>query len=206
MKLYSLLTTIVMLFLSLQNSAQGLLLGIKAGVNFDRTQGEHLDGNFNGYFLGGAYAGLSFSAFKIQIETLFSQSNIATGSTFHDAFKQYVNTNVTDLKEGSFKMNELSIPLTVGYRLLPKLLWLQAGVQYTGVVSINDVHDYLQESKRVFTSGYLSGVIGAELTLPLNLNAGARYVIGITDRNKTDVPEHWRTNHIQVHVGYSFIK
>ncbi len=103
-------------------------------------------------------------------------------------------------------MNELSIPVLVGFNILPKLLWLQAGPQYTGVVSINDVDGFVKETKDVFKSGYLSGVVGAELELPFSLNAGVRYIFGISDRNNTNVNETWRSSHFQIHVGYSFMK
>ena len=186
--------------------AQSLILGIKAGATFDKTQGKNLDSKFSGYFLGGAYAGVRFTAIKVQAELLFSQSKVTTGDNFKNAFGNYVSGAASGIKEGTFKMNELSIPVLVGFNILPKLLWLQAGPQYTGVVSINDVDGFVKETKDVFKSGYLSGVVGAELQLPFSLNAGLRYIFGISDRNNTNVNETWRSSHFQIHVGYSFLK
>jgi hypothetical protein len=186
--------------------AQSLRLGIKAGVNFDKTQGRHLDGAFSGNFLGGAYVGVGFQKVRIQAEALFSQSTVTTGDNFKDAFTSYLSENAHNLREGTFRMNELSIPVLVSFNVVPKLLWLQAGPQYTGVVSINDVNSFLKESEDVFKTGYVSGVVGAELELPLSLNAGLRYVFGISDRNNTNVSEAWRTSHFQVHVGLSLFK
>lgn len=189
-----------------KTQAQSLILGIKAGATFDKTQGDNLDGKFSGYFLGGAYAGVRFTAVRVQAELLFSQSRVYTGDNFGSAFKDYVTGAGAGIKEGTFKMNELSIPVLVGFNVVPKLLWLQAGPQYTGVVSVKDVNGLVRETKDVFKNGYLSGVVGAELQLPFSLNAGLRYIFGISDRNNTNVNETWRTSHFQLHVGYSFLK
>jgi hypothetical protein len=189
-----------------QSNAQNLRLGLKAGVNMDKTQGSHLNDDFKGYFMGGAYLGLQFSKVRIQAEALFSQSQITTGDNFNDAFKQYIQDGKQDLKNGTFKMNELSIPLIIGFNLIPKFLWIEAGPQYTAVVSIQDENDLLKEPERVFKKGYVSGAAGVTMELPLNLNAGVRYIFGISDRNNSDVPDHWKTSHIQIHIGYSFMK
>lgn len=192
--------------LPLESNAQNFRLGIKIGANMDKTQGTHLGNDFSGYFLGGAYAGVQFTKVRIQAEALFSQSQITTGDNFNEAFKQYIRDGKQDLKGGTFKMNELSIPVLVGFNIVPKFLWIEAGPQYTAVVSINDVDGFLKESKDVIKSGYMSGLVGASVELPFSLNAGVRYVFGLSDRNNTDVPEHWKTSHIQIHVGYSFMK
>lgn len=185
--------------------AQKLLLGIKAGVNLDRTAGDHLDGKFAGSFLGGAFVGVKFSKVKVQGELLFSQGKVSTGDNFGSAFKQYLKDGVSEAKEGTFKMNELSIPVMVGFNIVPKLLWIQAGPQYTGVVSVKDVDGLVKETKDVFKNGYLSGVVGAELELPFSLNAGVRYIFGISDRNNTNVSDSWRTSHFQIHVGFNIL-
>lgn len=185
--------------------AQKLLLGIKAGVNLDRTTGDHLDEKFSGYFLGGAYAGVRFNKVKVQADLLFSQSKVTTGDNFKSAFGNYLSDNAAAIREGTFKMNELSIPVTVGFNVLPKLLWIHAGPQYTGVVSIKDVDGFVKETKDVFKNGYLSGVVGAELQLPFSLNAGVRYIFGISDRNNTNVSDAWRTSHFQIHVGLGIL-
>ncbi|WP_118973239.1 outer membrane beta-barrel protein [Taibaiella koreensis] len=188
-----------------QTQAQKLLLGLKAGVNLDRTGGDHLDGKFAGSFLGGAFVGVKMTKIKVQGELLFSQGKVTTGNNFGDAFKTYLKDGVSSAKEGTFKMNELSIPVTVGFNLLPKLLWIHAGPQYTAVASIKDVDGLVKATKDVFKSGYLSGVVGAELELPFSLNAGIRYIFGISDRNNTNVSDSWRTSHFQIHVGFNIL-
>lgn len=195
-------------FFSFQNNsqAQNLRLGAKIGANIDRTSGDDLNSNFGGYFLGGIYGGVQISKIRVQAELLFSQTTISTGTNFRTAFHDYINTNVGSVQNGTFKMTELSIPVVIGINLVPKLVWLELGPQYTSVVSIQDKNSFLKETENVFKKGYFSGFIGLGLELPFNLNVGARYVMGISDRNNTNVKDSWRTNHVQVSLGYSFMK
>src|SRR5690606_11374836 len=186
--------------------AQNLDLGIKAGAGFNQTNGPSLQGEFNGNFVGGAFLGIRSAKIKIQAEALFSQSTVVTGSSFNEAFNQYIRESSQDLQEGNFKMNELSIPLTVGIRVVPNLLWVELGAQYTRIVSVNDVNSFLKASEDVFKNGYTSAVIGLSADLPLKLNLGARYLYGLSNRNKSEVDEKWGTSQIQIHVGYSFLR
>lgn len=200
-----LLAAILAPFQSFAQSATHLRLGIKAGANFDQTQGEHLETNFSGYFFGGAYAGLQFTRVRIQAEALFSQNTITTGAGFKDAFQNYLSEKGEQLKSGTFKMNELSVPILVSFNVIPKLIWIEAGPQYTAVVSIKDIDGFVTNVEDVVKNGYVSGVVGASLELPLNFNVGVRYVFGLTDRNNTSVPDNWKSSHIQASVGFSFL-
>lgn len=205
-KITSLVLLLAAGLLPYQSGAQNFRLGLKVGANMDRTAGDDLENSFNGFIFGGAYAGVQFTKVRVQAEALFSRSTITTSDNFKNAFKDYLSSSAQNLRNGTFRMNELSIPVMVGFNLVPKLLWIEAGPQYTAVVSIKDVDGFLAESERVFKTGYVSGMVGASLELPFSLNAGLRYVFGLSDRNNTDVPEHWKTSHIQLHVGYSFLK
>lgn len=178
-------------------------LGIKAGANFDQTQGEHLQSDFSGYFFGGAYAGFQSTRIRVQAEALFSQNTITTGNGFKDAFQNYLSEKATQLKSGTFEMNELSVPILVGFNIIPKFLWIEAGPQYTKVVSIKDLDGFVTNVEDVVKTGYVSGLAGVTVELPLNLNVSVRYVFGLSDRNNTDVPGFWRTNHIQASAGFS---
>lgn len=186
--------------------AQSLELGIKAGAGFNQTSGPSLEGDFKGNFLGGVYGGVRLAKLKIQVEALFSQTTMVTGSSFNSAFHQYINESAQGVKEGTFKLNELSIPLTVGIRVAPKVLWAELGVQYTGVVSVKDVNSFLKASEDVFKNGYMSALVGVRADLPFKLNVGARYVYGLSNRNNSQVDEKWGTSQIQIHVGYSFLR
>lgn len=179
-------------------------LGIKAGVDFDRNEGVHLKEEFKGYFLGGAYLGFQVFRVRIQAEALFSQNTITTGPNFKEAFKNYISENGERLSSGTFKVNELSIPLIFGYSLIPHGLWIEVGPQYTSVISVNDVDEFLKDVDQVLETGYVSGLVGLGIELPLNLNLDVRCIFSISDRNQADVPEHWRNERIQAAIGLTF--
>jgi hypothetical protein len=70
------------------------------------------------------------------------------------------------------------------------------------VVSTSNVDDFFKDTKSVMKKGYVSGVVGAELQLPFSLNAGVRYVFGLSDVNNFgEVSGSWKTSQIQAHVG-----
>ncbi len=184
--------------------AQTPVVGLHVGATMDQTIGTDLKGAFSGTFLAGAYGGLRFNKAGVHAEVNFSQSTITTGDNFKAAFGNYLSANAAGVKSGTFKLNELSIPVLVSYKLY-KGLWIQAGPQYTAVVSIQDKDEFLKATKDVFKTGYISGVAGLWLDLPFHLKVSGRYIFGITDRNNTTIKQDWRTGQIQLAVGYSFL-
>lgn len=186
--------------------AEGFRIGIMGGANVERTNGTSISGNFTGTFMGGGYIGVGGKKLKIQADFLFSQGVIRTGPNFKTAFKDYISENASNIKEGSFELDELSIPVAIGINLLPKVLWLEIGPQYTAIVSITDERSFLKETEKVFTKGYISGIAGLYLELPLNFNLGVRYIAGISDRNNTPINDIWKTDKFQVRLGFSIAK
>lgn len=188
-----------------QALAQSPMLGLRLGLNLDQTSGADIENKFNAFFLGGVYAGLKFEKISIHAEGYFTQTTVTSGENFGQAFGNYIRDGVVDAKDGDFKLSELSIPVLVGFKVAPRL-WLQAGPQFTSVVNINDKDDILRETKDVFKTGYVSGVVGAWVDLPFHLNASARYIFGVSNRNNaSDVPATWRTSHIQLSVGLKLL-
>ncbi|WP_190277427.1 outer membrane beta-barrel protein [Taibaiella lutea] len=190
------------LLFTAKSNAQKLYIGAKAGVNLSKTSGDNLDGDFKGYFLGGAVVGVKLSAIRVQGELLFTQTSLTTGDNFGNAFGNYLTTAGKNLKNGTFKQSEIAVPVTVGFNLIPKLLWISAGPQFSGVVSTTDASEFVKDTKSVVKKGYVSGVVGAEVQLPFKLNAGVRYVFGLSDMNNVgDVSDSWKSSQVQVHVG-----
>lgn len=184
--------------------AQKPMAGIHLGATMDQTIGTDLKGSFSGTFMAGAYGGLRFHKVGVHAELNFSQSTITTGDNFKAAFGNYLSANAVNVKNGTFKLNELSIPILVSFNIV-KGLWVEAGPQYTAVVSIQDKNELLKATSDVFKSGYISGAAGLWLDLPFHLKVSGRYIFGITDRNKTTVQQDWRTGQIQLAVGYRFL-
>lgn len=184
--------------------AQKADLGIHVGANMDYTVGDALNNGFNGTFLAGVFGGIRFKKAGVSAELNFSQNTITTGDNFSDAFGQYIKDGTQQGKKGTFKLNELQIPVLFNYNIYSRL-WIQAGPQFSAVVSIKDKDDLLKSTKDVFKSGDVSGVVGLWLDLPFHLRASGRYVFGLSNRNNTDVDQNWRTGQIQIAVGYNFL-
>lgn len=180
-------------------------LAIKLGANIAKLSGDTWDNGYKAGFLGGVAVGLREHRIGVQVEAFLSQTSYTvSGHNFYDAYSGFYNNAYDSAKNGSFKVTYLSIPVLFQLKLIP-LLWLQIGPQYSGVVSVKDVDNMVHDAKGLFKSGDLSGVIGLELKLPLHLNIGARYILGLSSLNNTDVSGAWQQRTVQVHVAYAFL-
>ncbi|MDR3681406.1 MAG: porin family protein [Flavipsychrobacter sp.] len=163
-------------------------LGIKAGVNYEQLNGSGVSSDYNPGFQGGIFMGLRKKRIGVQLEGLVS-------------FSKY---NLMDsLHNGEFKATYINIPLLFEYKVIP-LLWLQIGPQYSGIVSVQSPNGFVGDAKNIFKSGTGSGVVGLELKLPLHINVGARYILGITDLNNNG-GDAWKQRVFQIHAGLAFL-
>lgn len=186
-------------------------LGIKAGANFQKLQGDTWgDATRAGYF-GGLFLNATFKKYGVSGEVLFSQTSFTTsGIKLAAAKKAAGSTNYTVVdssgKEGAFAVTTVSVPILFNLKVVNNL-WLQVGPQYTAVVGIKDKDGLVKDANDLFKSGDISGVLGAHLNLPLNLSVGARYVMGFSDVNggSNSASEAWRNRSAQLYVGYSFL-
>lgn len=174
-------------------------IGIKAGGNFSHISGDSWDNGVQANLLGGVYAGVKGLRFGIQAEALFVQSQYMTASRFSDLYGMYYNSVGDSLKQGTFRVNQLCIPVLLQFKLVGRL-WLQLGAQYTGLVSVSDKDELLRDAKAIFRSSNVAGVGGLNLYLkPLDI--GVRYVLDFSDANNTNISEKWNSRALQVHVG-----
>jgi len=207
MKTRAAIITAVMVVLAYTVNAQvkmKLDLGIMAGVNFAQLDGKTWDNGYKTNLLGGLFAGIHGGRAGIEIQPVFSQSAYVTGNNFHDIYGAYYNNAVDSAKQGTFRVSYLNIPVLFKLKVVNGL-WLQLGPQYSGIVSTKDVDNLVQDSKKLFKDGQLSGIGGLELHLPFHLRVGARYVFGLTDLNGTSVSDTWKEKQVQVTVGYNFL-
>ncbi len=195
----SILLALVLVAATAMNlQAQGFHLGVKAGANIFKIDGQSFDQSFQFGYNAGAFAELNFTGhWGIQPEVNFNQTNYRTGNHF-DAV---VPGGPDDLKG---KLNYLSIPILLSFRPV-KLISLQAGPQF-GILMSGD-QNLAQNGRNAFKKGDFSLVGGAQLNLG-SLKAGARYVIGLSDIN--DVPnatnqETWKNQGFQVYLGFRII-
>jgi len=114
------LSLILFVIAATQVNAQGFHLGVKAGANIFKVDGQSFKQGFEFGYNVGAFAELNFtSVIGIQPELNFNQTNYHTGDHFGDIFPGGPN----DVKG---KLRYLSIPILLSIRPIP-LLSLQLG-------------------------------------------------------------------------------
>src|SRR5579872_4630022 len=183
---------VTLLMAVLQTHAQGFHVGIKAGANLFKVNGQSFDQGFNFGYNVGAFSELNFtSSWGIQPELLFNQTNYRTGTQFSDIYSGGLNNY-----QG--KLNYLSIPILLSFRPIP-LLSLQAGPQF-GILLNKDEH-LTYNAQQAFKNGDLSVVAGAQLNLA-SVKVGAQYVIGLN--NIKDLPQesNWKNQGWQLYAGF----
>ena len=137
------------------SQAQGFHLGIKGGANITKIDGKELKDEFNyGYHLGGfAELGLGKKWF-IQPEVLWSQYNTQTADDFEDI----VNNAKPGSNSQDIKLNYLTIPITLNYRLLDWLS-LQAGPQFGVLLEHGSRADAHADESGEFEAAPCAGIV-----------------------------------------------
>src|ERR1700742_997308 len=172
--------------------AQGFHLGIKAGANLFKVDGESFDQEFKFGYNVGAFSEINFtSSWGIQPELLFNQTNYRTGNQFSDVY-----SGGLDNYKG--KLSYLSIPVLLSFRPIP-LLSILAGPQF-GILLNKDEH-LVNNAEQAFKSGDFSLVAGAQLNLA-SLKVGARYVVGLNNINDLPNQTSWKNEGWQLYAGF----
>ena len=192
MKRNALVLSVALAFVALHTQAQGFHLGIKAGANLFKVDGESFDQQFNFGYNVGAFSELNFtSTWGIQPELLFNQTNYRTGSEFSDVY----SGGVSNYKG---KLNYLSIPVLLSFRPIP-LLSILVGPQF-GILLNKDEH-LTYNAEQAFKGGDLSLVGGAQLNLAA-IKVGARYVVGLNNINDLPNQNSWKNEGWQLYAGF----
>ncbi|HRO42313.1 MAG TPA: outer membrane beta-barrel protein [Flavipsychrobacter sp.] len=206
-------TLLVSFLLPIVASAQkiDIDLGIKLGANFTNINGKYWENGYKANLLGGAFLGVNGKRLGVQLEGIFSQATFVTGDRFNEIYSDLLQTGKDSIKNGSFKVNYLSVPLLLNIKLFSRAV-IQIGPQFSGVVMVNDRDELVKDAGELFKSSF-DGVIGLWLNLPARLNLGARYVIGLSNINKSDgmnsagqeIDDAWKHRTLQLHIGYSIL-
>jgi hypothetical protein len=145
--------------------------------------------------MAGAFAEINFtSKWGIQPELLFSQTSTQTASDFTAVYEEGLN-------ERNVKLNYLSIPILLTYKLPLPIISLQAGPQF-GIL-MNTSQNITGNGVNAFKNGDFSMVIGAQVNLG-PFKGGARYVYGFTnvaDISSIKSVDSWKTRTMQLYVG-----
>lgn len=172
--------------------AQKLNIGFKGGANINKLTGKSFDDEFSfGYHVGGFFSVGLGKKFAIQPEVLFNQINVDTSGTFSTVY-QFKKISKVQLKY-------MSIPILLNYRPV-KYITLQAGPQF-GILT-NKSRTVLQNGQEAFKSGDFSMLAGAQVNIS-HLNIYARYAVGLSNLNDIDNKEKWKSQSIQIGVGFT---
>ncbi len=183
--------------------------GLKAGVNFAKLNGSDWEGGYKAGLHGGAFLSMNVKKIGAQIEAYYSNATYtANGESLFQASKNagqmFLKNAADSARSGNISVNYINVPLLLNLNLFGNAT-IQLGPQYTGVLSVKDNDDLLADADNFLSGSDVSGVVGVWLNLPLNLNAGARYVFGLSDQNLSSVGDSWKNRTIQLHIGYSFL-
>lgn len=182
-----------MLFLSSAAMAQ-FHIGIKGGANITKMDGASFKDKFSyGYHLGGfAEIGLG-RKFAIQPEVMFNQYNTTVDSNFNHVYENVFNSD-----QSKVRLNYLSIPILLNYKLIGNFLTLQAGPQFSVLMDQNK--NLLQNGGKAFSDGDFAMLGGVQLKLSA-LRITGRYVVGLNNINDIDNRDRWKNEGFQLSLG-----
>ena len=169
-------------------------IGFKGGANIVKVDGKSFKDEFKyGYHIGG-FAEIGFgNKFGIQPEVLFNQYTSTLDSNYNHIYQNVFNSGQT-----SVKLNYLSIPILLNYKLIGSFLSLQAGPQFS--VLMKQDKTLLQNGGEAFKKGDFSMVGGAQIKFSA-IRITGRYVIGLNNINDIDNQDQWKSQGFQVSLG-----
>jgi len=168
-------------------------LGVKAGTNITKVDGKSFKDEFRyGYHLGGFAEIRMGNKLVLQPEVLWNQYATRVDSNFSHVYQDVFDGN------SNVKLNYLSIPILVNYKLIGKFISLQAGPQFGVLIDQNKT--LLQNGGNAFKQGDFSMLAGVLVRMgPIRVNG--RYAIGLN--NISDIPDDnkWKSQGFQLSVG-----
>lgn len=169
-------------------------IGVKGGANINKIDGSSFKEKFSyGYHVGGfAEIGIG-KKFGIQPEVLFNQYSTTVTSDFDHVYEDVFNSD-----QSKVKLNYLSIPLLLNYKLLGNFMTIQAGPQFS--ILMDQEKNLLQNGGKAFSDGDFSMVGGVQLKLSA-LRISGRYVVGLNNINDIDNRDKWKNQGFQLSLG-----
>ncbi|MCR6720272.1 MAG: PorT family protein [Chitinophagaceae bacterium] len=169
-------------------------IGVKGGANINKIDGASFKEQFSyGYHLGGfAEIGIG-RKFAIQPEVLFNQYSTTVTNDIDHVYEDVFNSD-----QSKVRLNYLSIPILLNYKLLGNFLTLQAGPQFSILMDQNK--NLLQNGGRAFSDGDFAMTGGVQLKLSA-LRISGRYVVGLNNINDIDNQDRWKNQGFQVSLG-----
>ena len=183
--------------LTAQAASAQFHIGAKGGANLVKVDGKSFKDEFRyNYHVGGfAEIGLTRDGkLTLQPEVLFNQYSTTLDSNFKSIYE-----NVLSSEQAHVKLNYLTIPILLNYRLIGPL-YLQAGPAFS--ILMNQDKNFLQNGGEAFKNGDFSMIGGAQVRIA-KIYLSGRYVVGLANINDIDNQEKWKSQAIQLSVGLS---
>ena len=170
-------------------------IGAKGGANITKVNGKSFKDEFRyGYSVGGFMELRLGNKLVLQPEVLFNQYSTTLDSSFKNIYQGVINASA----QTKVKLNYLSIPILLNYKLIGSFLSLQAGPQFS--VLMNNNKTLLQNGGEAFKSGDFSMLGGVQLKVGA-IRINGRYAIGLSNINDIDNRDEWKSQGFQVSVG-----
>lgn len=174
------------------NAQKGFRLGVKAGANLNKIEGQSFDQGFDFSYHLGAFAEYDFSKrWGIQPEVIWSQTSTKRGTNL-DAIYSTLPSDV--------KLDYLMVPVLLRYSPIG-LLSFVVGPQFGILMNKND--NLLQNGQQAFKSGDFSMVLGAQVNLKV-LRVYGRYNVGLQNINDFSDQQKWTNQQVQLGIGLKF--
>lgn len=169
-------------------------IGVKVGANINKVDGVSFSNQFKyGYHVGGfAEIGLG-DKFFLQPEVLFNQYSTTLDSNYKNIYEDVFTSGQTKVK-----LNYLSIPILLNYKLIGNVLSLQAGPQFSVLIDQNK--NLLQNGGKAFSDGDFALLGGLQVKLS-SIRISGRYVVGLNNINDIDNQDRWKSQAFQVSFG-----
>jgi len=183
--------------LAMQAASAQFRLGAKAGANLVKVDGKAFSDEFRyNYHLGGfAEIGLTKNKkLTLQPEVLFNQYSTTLDSSFKAVYE-----NVLTSEQSHVKLNYLSFPILLNYRLLGPI-YLQAGPAFS--ILMDQSRNFLQNGGDAFKKGDFSMIGGAQVRIS-RIYVTGRYVVGLANISDIDNQDKWKSQAIQLSLGLS---
>lgn len=188
-KLFSLFTALLIT----QAMMAQFHVGVKAGANVTKVDGASFKDQFRyGYHLGGFVEVRMGNKLVLQPEVLFNQYSSKLDSNYKNVYQNVFNGN------SNIKLNYLSIPILLNYKVIGSFLSIQAGPQ-VGIL-IDQSKTVLENGGKAFKDGDFSMLAGLQFKIA-NFRVNGRYAIGLN--NIADITDDgkWKNQGFQVSVG-----
>lgn len=191
----SILFVLSTLLISLQSNGQ-FHVGVKAGANVTKVDGKSFKDEFkSGYMLGG-FAEIKLSKkLYVQPELLINQYNTRLDTNYNNLVGNIFNGMT------SVKLDYLSIPILLNYRMGGGFISLQAGPQYGVLIDKNN--SILQNTGNAFRNGDLSLLGGVQVKAGA-FRINGRYFVGLSNINDITNDSKWKNQGFQLSIGLTF--